>query len=291
MQHAVDAVADAQFRLLRLDVDVRRALAVGFRDDPVHELDDARLFALGADVDLRDGAVVRVDRVAPVLDHLLDRVRADAVELLDGLVDLFAGRQADLHRAARREAQAVARDRREGVARDDRQHTVRELQRQHVELVDGGGRQFLEHVGARLRLLQVDVLEPEHLARLLQELRLPRAAELQRRLDQPHLRVLHAARDDPGDRLLGIEARRLQHVQRQSRCFCHDHGLYHKNGGEGELTGRGGFCYTCLLFRGRSSMAERRPSKPITRVRFPSPAPLLPEWRNGSRGRLKICCT
>ena len=45
---------------------------------------------------------------------------------------------------------------------------------------------------------------------------------------------------------------------------------------------------------GRSSMAELQPSKLATRVRFPSPAPrgsVQPGWRNGSRGRLKICCT
>ena len=44
---------------------------------------------------------------------------------------------------------------------------------------------------------------------------------------------------------------------------------------------------------GRSSMAELQPSKLATRVRFPSPAPRLdrPGWRNGSRDRLKICCT
>ena len=44
---------------------------------------------------------------------------------------------------------------------------------------------------------------------------------------------------------------------------------------------------------GRSSMAELQPSKLATRVRFPSPAPdwAKPGWRNGSRGRLKICYT
>ncbi len=43
VQHAVDAVADAQVVLHGLDVDVRRALVERFADDLVHELDDARL--------------------------------------------------------------------------------------------------------------------------------------------------------------------------------------------------------------------------------------------------------
>ncbi len=36
-------------------------------------------------------------------------------------------------------------------------------------------------------------------------------------------------------------------------------------------------------------MAEPQPSKLVTRVRFPSPAPSVPGWRNGIRSRLKIC--
>ena len=40
VKHAVDAVANAQLGLLRLDVDIGRALPVGFGDDLVDEADD-----------------------------------------------------------------------------------------------------------------------------------------------------------------------------------------------------------------------------------------------------------
>ena len=48
VQDAVNAVADAQFVLLRFEVNVRGAVLVGFPDDLVDELDDAGfLVALG----------------------------------------------------------------------------------------------------------------------------------------------------------------------------------------------------------------------------------------------------
>ena len=42
-EHAVDAVADAEFLLERLDVDVAGALLDGLRDHGVHQADDRRL--------------------------------------------------------------------------------------------------------------------------------------------------------------------------------------------------------------------------------------------------------
>ena len=78
--------------------------------------------------------------------------------------------------------------------------------------------------------------------------------------------------------------------------------------GESDFSGRkygSVYFHPCALYQkndilcavrlqsGRSSMAELQPSKLATRVRFPSPAPdwAKPGWRNGSRGRLKICYT
>ena len=51
VQHSVDAVAYAQFRLHRLHVYIGGALAVGLGDDLVYEFDDGRLFAHLAHVD------------------------------------------------------------------------------------------------------------------------------------------------------------------------------------------------------------------------------------------------
>ena len=173
VEHAVDAVADAELRLLRLDVDIRRALAVGFRDDPVHELDDGGLFALCANVDLRDRPVEVVHGIAAVLDHLFDCVSADTVELLYGLVDLLARREGDLDGAARCEAKAVAGDGGEGVGGDYGEDSALKLEREDVVLVYGARGELLEDVGARLDVLQLYVVHAQELADLLQEVRLP----------------------------------------------------------------------------------------------------------------------
>ena len=274
VQHAVDAVADAQLRLLRLDVDVRRALAIGLGDDPVHELDDGGLLALGPHVDLRDGALLVVHRVAAVLDHLLDRVRAHAVELLDRLVDLLRGREDRLHRTVRREAQAVPRHRRERVAHGHRELAAVEPERHRVVLVDGARRQFLKHVRTRLHLLKVNVGEAKEVADFLEELRLLHAAELDRRLRKSHVGVRLALRGNAGESLVGIEAGRLEDVERQSGCFSHGWKLYHKFAPRGRLTNENTSDILCRVSPcGRNSMAEFQPSKLATRVRFPSPAP------------------
>ena len=233
MEHAVDAVADPELRLLRLDVDVRRALAVGLGDDAVDELDDRGLFPLGAHVDLGDRTVLVVHGIAAVLDHLLDRVRAHAVKLLHGLVDLLARGEGDRHGAARRKAQAVPGDGGKRIARDDRQHAVRKPERQHVVLVDRARGQLLQDIRARLGLLKLHVVEAEQFAHSAQELGLAHAAEFQDRLDETHLGVLRALLPDARQGLVGVEPRRPQHVLHRSGCFCHDVGLYHKTGHTG----------------------------------------------------------
>ena len=154
-------------------MDIRRALAVGFRDDPVHELDDGGLFALCANVDLRDRPVEVVHGIAAVLDHLLDGVCADAVELLYGLVDLLARREGDLDGAARREAKAVAGDGGKGVGGDYCEDPALKLEREDVVLVYGARGKLLENVRARLDVLQLYVVHAQELADLLQEVRLP----------------------------------------------------------------------------------------------------------------------
>ena len=53
LEHAVDAVADPHLVVLGLEVDVGGAALDGLRDDPVHELDDRRVLAAGAEVDRR----------------------------------------------------------------------------------------------------------------------------------------------------------------------------------------------------------------------------------------------
>ena len=143
----------ASLRLLRLDVDIGRALAVGFGDDLVYELDDRRFFAHLVDVDLRHCADVFVDGIAAVLDHLLDRVRADAVVFLYGLLDFFLRGERGLYRAARDEPEAVRRGGIERVGGDDCKRSAVGLERKDVVLVDCRRGESRERVRVRLLAL------------------------------------------------------------------------------------------------------------------------------------------
>ena len=153
VEHAVDAVADSKLRLLRLDVDIGRALAVCFGDDLVYELDDRRLFAHLVDVDLRHCADVFVDGIAAVLDHLLDRVRAYAVVFLYGILDFFLRGERGLYRAARDEPEAVRRGGIERVGGDDCKRSAVGLEREDVVLVDCRRGEFSKRVRVRLLAL------------------------------------------------------------------------------------------------------------------------------------------
>ena len=94
VQHAVDAVADAQVVFQRLDVDVGRALVQRLAHDLVDEADDGRLgVLLVEDVDL----LLQVERgvvdVAP-LEDLVEGRRADAVTGAQRGQDVAARRHA-----------------------------------------------------------------------------------------------------------------------------------------------------------------------------------------------------
>ena len=103
MQNAVNAVADAEFVLLRFEVNVRGALLVSFPDDLVDELDDARLLIV-----LCDFFVSREFEIERhLLAHLIEGFRADAIILLEGLFDLGFGRERELHGAMSVEAHGV----------------------------------------------------------------------------------------------------------------------------------------------------------------------------------------
>ncbi len=88
VQDAVDAVADAQIVLERLDVDVRRPLVDRFANDLVDEFDDARLGVIGSDV-LRLLALFAIVGAGRSED-LLEGLRADAVNRLDRADELAA---------------------------------------------------------------------------------------------------------------------------------------------------------------------------------------------------------
>ena len=123
VQDAVDAVADAQLVLRRLEMNVRRAVLEGLPDDLVDELDDAGfLVALGDFLVLADQQFERL-----VLGHLVERFGADAVVLLERLLDFDLGGQGKLHRAAGVEPHRVEHRRVERVAHRHLQRAVADL--------------------------------------------------------------------------------------------------------------------------------------------------------------------
>ena len=74
VEHAVDAEADAEHLLVRLDVDVARALADGVGQERVHQADDRRL--LGGALELLEVDLVLV---ADDLDVLVAELREHLV--------------------------------------------------------------------------------------------------------------------------------------------------------------------------------------------------------------------
>ena len=91
MEHAVDAVTDPDVALLGLDVDVRRAVVHGLRDEQVHELHDRRF----VDRLLERGDVVGFrlfgrGRCGEVAD-----LGVDTRDALDRLTDIGARRDDD----------------------------------------------------------------------------------------------------------------------------------------------------------------------------------------------------
>jgi hypothetical protein len=84
VQDAVNAVADAEFILLRLEMDVRRAVFERFPDNLVHELDDAGLLvAFGDFLVVGDFQLHRLG-----FAHFIQGFGADAVVFLQGFFDV-----------------------------------------------------------------------------------------------------------------------------------------------------------------------------------------------------------
>ncbi len=166
VEQAVDAVADAQLLLVRLDVDVAGALLDRRHQDDVHQLDDRRLLALlgehlGADLlelleDL-DVAGVAEDR------HVLERLAGDlegarrrrgaaagglAVVPRDRLDDRGLGRDDRLDVVARHELDVVHGEHVGRVGHRDRQRGAGARERDDLVLLRGLGGNELDDAGS-----------------------------------------------------------------------------------------------------------------------------------------------
>ena len=155
VQHAVHAVPDAQVGLHRFHVDIRRPVLVGFPDDLIHEFDDGRLLVQLAEVLL--GKVLLGGHFDPVvLDHLLQRVRADAVKFLGGLHQLRRGAERQPDAESGRQPQGVDQPGPEWIVRDHPQRAVFHRIGDDVVLENRLGREFFED-----RLVQRHFADPD----------------------------------------------------------------------------------------------------------------------------------
>ena len=131
LQQAVDAVADAQFVLERLDVNVRRAQRERVAEDLIDEADDARVFGGLVEVAVVL-AVVRDDLEAFLLFEQVERVRADAEVLLYLALERRAGREHGLELEVGERLEAIQPRRGEQAAERYFDVPVFLAQRQHL---------------------------------------------------------------------------------------------------------------------------------------------------------------
>jgi hypothetical protein len=173
VEDAVDAVADAQFLLVRLDVDVAGALLDRRHQHHVHQLDDRRLLALpgerlGADLlevleHLHVGGVAErhlferpgrhVERARPARGRGL---RCARVVLLQRLVDGRLRRHDRLDVVARHELDVVHGEHVRRVGHRDRQRRARAAERDDLVLLGGLGRDEPDDGRVDLELGEVD---------------------------------------------------------------------------------------------------------------------------------------
>ena len=159
VQDAVDAVADPEGLLVRLDVDVRGPLLDGVGEDQVHQLDDrgilGRLPQLG-DVDvvvpLPEGLdVLVVEVLHDVLDHA-----GRVVVLVDGVLDGGLRRHHRLHLEAGHELDVVDGEDVAGVRHGDGQDVAGAIDGDDLVLLGDLRGDELDDDGVDLEVGQVD---------------------------------------------------------------------------------------------------------------------------------------
>ena len=159
MQQAVDAVANPQFVLERLDVNVRRAQRKRVAENLVDEADDARVF--GGLIEIAVVlAVVRDDLKTFLLFEQVERVRTDAEMFLDLALQGRAGREDGLELEVGKRLEAVQPRRGEQSAERDLDVPVFLAQRQHLFPQEDARREARQNRTVRLDVFQRRVRQP-----------------------------------------------------------------------------------------------------------------------------------
>ncbi len=180
VEHAVDAVADAEFLLVRLDVDVRRVALDGVGEDQVHELDDRRVLGLArqlADVDV----VLVLDQLevfdVEVRHHVRERGGLVVVLVDRGLDRLFRGDD-DLDVVPGEELDVVDREDVRRIGGGEDQRGAGAVHRNHGVLDRHLFRDQLDDVAIDLELGEFDRRQPVLLGDELGELGFLEVTEL-----------------------------------------------------------------------------------------------------------------
>ena len=180
VEHAVDAVADAELLLVGLDVDVRRVALDGVGEDQVHELDDRGV--LGFARQLADVDVVFVLDQLEIFDvevrHHVGEGRRLVVVLVDRGLDRDFRRDDDLDVVAGEELDVVDREDVRGVGGGEDQRGAGAVDRNHGVLERHLLRDQLDDVAVDLELGEFDRRQAVLLRDEVGELGLLEVAEL-----------------------------------------------------------------------------------------------------------------
>jgi hypothetical protein len=153
LQHAVNAVADAELVLERFEMNVRRAQLDGVLQNLVDEADD-RGFVLGGLVEVGVLGIIVNDLESFFLVERADRVRADAEALFDFALDGFAGGQHRLEVQAGHGFQRIEALGGEEAAGGDLDGAVEALERQQFLLQQDAGGKKREKLAVRVHVVQ-----------------------------------------------------------------------------------------------------------------------------------------
>ena len=190
LQHAVNAVADAEFVLERLEVDVRGAQLDGVAQHLVDEADDGGVLGCGVQVGVLLAMVLH-DLKGAVLAQGAQSIRAHAQALLHLALDGFAGRQHRLEGQAGHGLERIQALGGEEPAGGHFDGAVDAAQRQQLFLEEEAGGEQREELAVRLDVLEGGVGQAILLGQPAQHIGFP----LQRVLGlgcagaQQHLRV------------------------------------------------------------------------------------------------------
>ena len=165
MQDAVNAVADAQFVLLRLEMDVGGAVLEGLPNDLVDEFDDAGLLVAFGDLLVLDQQFQRL----VVAGHFVQGFGADAVILFEGLFQFVLGGQAEGDRLAGVELDGVEHGGVERIADGDEEAAVLEFGGEDGILEGDFGGDLLARFGGDIHLGNLDERPAERLGERLEE--------------------------------------------------------------------------------------------------------------------------